>query len=493
MPDKKFQIDIATSFDPSGAKKASDGLKDMGETGKKSTEGLFDKSTELRHLLHGMGEDTVPGLGRALSMLAMGPLGAVVALTSVVEYLKHGVEETNKKLDELSANAAKAFGGGDWATNYVTAVLQAAEATDTLTEALRKAKDAGPEIKTRYDAETKAIQASVTALQEKLKAQEALDVAEARKRGASPEEVNAIQAHYESRDKAVQDAADQALQLQRQKELKERTDRQAALETEAESKKAPLEATIARTGRLSELTAQEAALAQATAEMHTANNDDLKEQVERNKELLADSRKRYGTRDPLGFQKQMQEETDRLESETAEARATAAKEKIMELGRQIAADKENADKEKSARDEANNATTENARRVVELQKEIADGNQTAQIKTESIAQLLRSVASGGNPKTFERAAGVDTDAGAASLIEQFLGSQNRLLSHHGTQGDSQMVQLVNQLLQSTRQADQRTFLLLQDLIKHKGDLTAALADLARQTNSRMARVSTTGQ
>jgi hypothetical protein len=410
-------------------------------------------------------------MGRAFSMLAMGPLGAVVALTAVVEFLKRGIDDANKKLDEMAATASKTFGGGDWITDYVAAMSQAAAETENLAEALKKASDAGPEIKNRYDAETKAIQASVDALKTKLKAEEDLDVVAARKNGATPDEIDALRARYEAQNQAAQDAADRMMQQARQRELAERQGNKDALDAAAQSKTTPTDVIMRRKNRADELAAQEATLAKATSEMNTEANDNLKERLEYNKKLLEDSRKRYGDSDPLGGMKELQAEIDKLESETAEARAAAAKSKILELGKQALKDQQDATQEKSALEEATKAAADNRTRIVELQKQIAEANTAAKIKAESTSQLLAGLAGFGDAKTFEKAAGVDTEAGMSDFTKKFAEAQQRLQSHRGTQADQQTVILMNRLLAVTQQSDQQLYTLLervmQDLIQHK--------------------------
>ena len=89
---------------------------------------------------------------------------------------------------------------------------------------------------------------------------------------------------------------------------------------------------------------------------------------------------------------------------------------------------------------------------------------------------------------------VDKDKGTADFAQRFLEAQSRLSQRQGTRDDSQMVTAMNQLLQTTQQTDNRTFQLLKDLIAHKGNLEAALADLSRQMrNTPSMRGSTTGQ
>jgi hypothetical protein len=491
MPDltRELKVKITSFFDGTGIKHAAEGMKDLGEKGKKAGEGIFESHRDVRELLHTLGDNAIPHVGHAFGMLAEGPLGAVVSLGMAVEVVKRYLEETNQKLDELSANASKAFGGGDYITDFVKAISQAAIESETIAEALKKASDTGPEITNRYQSEAKAIREIVDALQAKLKAQEESEIADARaaakKTGASADVLNAteaeIHARYNSRNRAAQDAADQALQAALQRELAERLGKKPALDAAATAASTPTATAVSRQQREAELAAQEAALAKATSELNTAANDELKEKIESNKEALEFSRNAVGAgHDPLGLKKQMEDETARLESQTAEARAEAARKNIERLSQQIISDKTAEQQEKSAQADATNAATENSRRIVELQRQIQD-NATAQaIKGQTLPQLESRLPGLAGASAFEKTLGVDTGAGAADFVNKFLEAQTRLMQHHGTERDSQTVMLMNQLLQVTNQTDPRTFAILQALVAGKRQHDRQLTELENQ-------------
>jgi hypothetical protein len=487
--DREYKIKITTQADGSGAKDAEDALKHLGtagkeagEQGEKSAEGMFEKHHELHKLIHAIGNDAVPGMGHAFAALAMGPLGALTAIALVVEIVKKNIEDTYKKLDALAAESAKAFGGGDALTDYVNATAEAAAETEEFAEAMHKAADAGDAVKNRYEGEAKAIQAAVDALKEKLKLQEDADLAAERNSGASPDVAAAteadIRARYESRSAAVQDAADQALQIARQRELFERQKNDPNLQASAEATLTPARTIQDRNARSEALKAQEALLAKATGDLNTQANDELNEHIENLKGGLEFMR-RAGTRAPIV--KAREAEIAQLESETAESRKADAEDRIKELSKQVAKDTANAAKEKEARQDAENAATENTKRIVALQKEIAEGNTAAQIKSQSTAELLRNLAGYGDVKTFEKAAGVDTAGGVAQLVEQFRGAQIRLQNHQGTPADQQTIALMNALLQATRQGDQATHTALEYAIQ-------AIVDHKRQTAADMQRL-----
>jgi hypothetical protein len=465
--DREYKIRVGIVADNSGAQQSSAALKDVGESATKAGDeaehaahGMFESHHEVHKLLHAIGNDAVPGMGRAFAALAMGPMGAIIAVATAVEFVKTKIEETNRALDVMQENSAKAWGNNDWLTGYVNASQEAAAESERLEEAMRKAASAGDEVKNRYDAEAKAINAVVAAIKEKVKAE-----------GGSDSQAAGAQA-----------AAEQMLQAARQRELFERQQNQGTLTGTAQSKQTPASVIQTRAQREADLQAQEAALGKATSEINTVANDEMREKIESNKALLEDSRKRYGNSDPLGLVKKMQEETDKLESESAEGRIAAAKARITELAAQVAKDKENAAQEKSALEDASNAATENTKRIVELQKQIAEANTAAQIKATSLSQLINGIGATADIKTFEKTAGVDTDAGAAAFVQKFFASQGRLTHRQGTAEDSQMVSLLNAVLQQTQQSDQRVYSLLQDLIRHKGDINQALNALAQQTS-----------
>jgi chromosome segregation ATPase len=448
MADRKFQIQLSSSFSPEGTQKAAEGLKQVGETGKHSAEGLFESHREVHKLMHAIGNEAVPGMGQAIAALAHGPLGALIAVSLAVEFLKKNIEETNKRLDEMSASASKAFGGGDSLTDYVKATAEAASQTQAIAEAIKKASDAGSKVTDHYKNEAAAIHEVVEALKAKLKAEgkdvpgEALDNAEA-----------------------------QAMQHARQSELAERQGKQESLNSSAAATATPAQVVATRNERVAELSGQEAALAKATSEVNTQANDELNEKIEEKKRILQIQRGHL----PEDVLKQYEAEIAQLERETAEGRIEAAKKRIEQLSRQVGKDAEHATEEKSARDEATNAATENAKRVVALQKEIAAASAAAAIKAESVSQLVSDLHNkGAGTPEFEKAAGVDNLPGAESFVQQFSASQSRLSQHHGTVGDSQTIQLMNQLLQASKQSDQGMYQILLALIQQHGQQIADL-------------------
>jgi hypothetical protein len=477
--DRDFVIKISTIADTAGADSAKDSLKQLGETsqdtgkiGEKSAEGMFEKHHELHKLLHAIGNDAVPGMGRAFAALASGPLGALTAVAIAVELVKKNIEDTYKRLDDLAAASAKAFGGGDTITDFVNAEAEATAQTEEFTAAMNKAADAGDAVKNRYDAETNAVQAAVEAIKEHLKLQEEADLAAARKSDASPDVAAAaeadIRARYESRSSAVQDAAAQALQTARQRELFERQQKDADLQSAAQATFTPAKVIQTRKERTDALAAQEQALAKATSDQNTQADERLHDHIEGAKKDL-ENMHRDGVRDSII--KAREAELSQMESETAESRKAAAEDRIKELSKQVAKDTANEAHENEAKTKAESAATENTKRIVELQKQIAEANTAAKIKTESAAELIRNLAGYGDVKTVEKAAGVDTPAGMSGFIKQFTAAQNRLQQHHGTQADQQTVKLMNQLLAVTQQSDQAVNAaltqVLNDLVNHK--------------------------
>jgi chromosome segregation ATPase len=148
--------------------------------------------------------------------------------------------------------------------------------------------------------------------------------------------------------------------------------------------------------------------------------------------------------------------------------------------------------------------------LAELNKQIRDNAESVKTLSAKIDQLTRSLdAHKDDARVFEaqdrarRAAalpslekdlGVTNDQGAAAYIQKYLASITNLNQGHGTESDREVVQGFVALKQATQESDRRLFLLLQDLILHKGNLNESLADLASQLkNNPSMRGSPTGQ
>ena len=124
---------------------------------------------ELRKVLTDIGNTAAPGAGRAMGELAMGPLGAALALLSAYELLKKSLDDDSEAADKLAEELAKPDTAG---------IKGVQEAWDTATksygEYLAKLKNAGADndpIKTEID---RAKELTVAKLEAQKKIQEAM-------------------------------------------------------------------------------------------------------------------------------------------------------------------------------------------------------------------------------------------------------------------------------------------------------------------------------
>ncbi|HLX69442.1 MAG TPA: hypothetical protein VKV04_07435 [Verrucomicrobiae bacterium] len=441
--DSTLSILIKLGMDPAGAHQAVDEInklkksqQDADEEGKKGQEKLFESHRENREILHSLTDQAIPGMGRALSAIAMGPTGAIVALVLLVEKLQDNIEKTTQKLYELAQGSANAFGGGSWLNDYVKAVSDAVQQTQDLEAALRKAKQAADDIENKR--EENSIKTLVKALH------------------------------------GGEDVESAALTAARKAELKQREGGQGALEEAARSKETPASVLLTRGERASELKAQQSALDKATADLNSAENDDVKDKIERKKREIT----MLPAVGPMaGLLPGLQNELDQLEGELAESRKAVAERRVKELSAQVLEDEKNAAEEKSVFDEAKEKATSNAKRVTELKNQIQEAQDAAAIKSETAAKQILSLLPLLDAKTAEKVAGINTPEGASNLVKQFLDAQGRLSSRHGTGGDQDMVRLMNAMLEQTRNSDAKMFQVLEQLISHKGNVDAQLREL----------------
>lgn len=456
--DSKLTILIESVLNATGfkmteeqAQRVKQATKEMDEEAQKGQEKLFESHRENREILRELANQTIPGAGRALSALALGPTGAVIALVTAVGELKEIIEKSTEKIYDMQSAVT-----GRWLNDFVKALSDAAQQARDLEEALRKAKQ------TSDDYENKRAEKSIQALVKALHGGEDVESA--------------------------------ALTTARQVELTQRQGGQSALEAAAAARETPAKVIKSRKERASELAAQQSALDKATADLNTKENDDLKDEIDNKKTALDEHRKMVESGDirfkifgpdPLGFVKQEQEAMERLESQTAESRKAAATQRINELSAQVLQDEKNAAEEKSVYDDAKEKATSNAKRVTELKQQIQEAQDAAMIKSETAAKQLLSLLPLIDTKTAEKVAGLNTPGGAGSFVQQFLASQGRLASGHGTAGDSDMIRLMNEMLQRTQASDRQMMELLQAIIAHKGDFEAALRDLQNKIQRRV--------
>jgi hypothetical protein len=87
-------------------------LEDNLKKGGAAAEGAGMSHRELRRTLMDIGNVAAPGAGRAMSELALGPVGAALALVGLYEMLKKKLEEDEAEMDKMADAAAKPIGGG---------------------------------------------------------------------------------------------------------------------------------------------------------------------------------------------------------------------------------------------------------------------------------------------------------------------------------------------------------------------------------------------
>ena len=178
------------------------GIKAAGEAAEES--GISHR--ELRHTLLEIGNVAAPGAGRALSELAMGPIGAVLALVGAFEMLKRNLEEADKEADKLAEALEQPMDGG--VASLETAWDNAAKRMGDYFAAMADAgRDKDPEatklkqIKEITDAETASAKTIIQALAE-------VEEARLKNNGGSPEAIAALKLRTEEQLKALDQQRD---------------------------------------------------------------------------------------------------------------------------------------------------------------------------------------------------------------------------------------------------------------------------------------------
>jgi hypothetical protein len=172
-----------------------------------ATEHGLESKRELRRILFDVGNVVAPGAGRALMELAVGPIGAVLALTMAFEALRKKIEDTEKQADDLDAkeftahqNAIAAvrqawIDAGTELQKYDIAVAEAGQSKDPAADRLKRIQE---------------VSAAETAAH--LKRMEELDkeaIAYLRAHGASPKVIAQTEEAQRRQMDAAKDAAAQ--------------------------------------------------------------------------------------------------------------------------------------------------------------------------------------------------------------------------------------------------------------------------------------------
>ena len=152
MADQDFKIVITSTADTSGFKQATVATGDLVAAGNKSADAASLqtlKHGELKKILQEMGNATVPGLGRSLSQLALGPVGAAMALVGAYQMLKGKLDDADGAMNALADDAAQPIGSGIEA--YRRSLDEARVALGNFYAALKHAGVDNDPIKTEID------------------------------------------------------------------------------------------------------------------------------------------------------------------------------------------------------------------------------------------------------------------------------------------------------------------------------------------------------
>ena len=152
MADQDFKIIITSTADTSGFKQAASATQDLNVAGAKSAETASVqtlKHGELKKILQEMGNATVPGLGRSLSQLALGPVGAAMALVGAYQMLKDKIADADAQMESLADEASKPIGSS--IENYRKSLDEARVALGNFYAALKHAGVDNDPIKTEID------------------------------------------------------------------------------------------------------------------------------------------------------------------------------------------------------------------------------------------------------------------------------------------------------------------------------------------------------
>ncbi len=170
-----------------GLGKLDDGLK----LNKHETEEAGLSHHELRKVLTHIGNVVAPGCGRALAELALGPVGAALALVAVYEKVKEKIEEIDKAWEELSSKELESHTQAveKWKQAWADAAVAAAAYNTAMSTAAMDKDPAGTELK-NLQTITAARNKAHDERMEQLKKEE---IAYLKAHGASPEQIAQVE------------------------------------------------------------------------------------------------------------------------------------------------------------------------------------------------------------------------------------------------------------------------------------------------------------
>jgi len=188
---------------------ATDDLKNKQDEASDSAEKLHFNHRALHQIMHLIGNETAPGLGRALTGALYGPIGFALAAGYAFENLREQIAKTNEELDGIGARAAEAF--SNVKANLFDALRNEKFSTEKVDAFFRHIGEQSDVAKKKIEDALALFRAEKSAQEEKNKADEANEVEFIKKKyagasaGAKGEDLAAIKQQEEDEINAVKD------------------------------------------------------------------------------------------------------------------------------------------------------------------------------------------------------------------------------------------------------------------------------------------------
>ena len=159
MADRKFQIEVSTSFNPAGSQQANDSLNNIGKSTEKAGEKAKEFNVHGREMRRLFGEiDRIsPGLGESLKALFEPEVAGVIAVVVGLELLAKAYENHKKHLEEIQAEAAAV-----WVAQR-DAMSDATKSAEDYAASLRKVNDASKDTEANLKSTLTILQAQIDA------------------------------------------------------------------------------------------------------------------------------------------------------------------------------------------------------------------------------------------------------------------------------------------------------------------------------------------
>ena len=188
---------------------AAHDLSDKENGAADSAEKLHLNHRALHQIMHLIGNETAPGLGRALTGALYGPLGWALAFGYAMEALRENIAKTNTELDAMGERAAEAF--SNVKANLFDALRNEEFSTEKVDKFFRHLGEQSDAAKKKIEDALALFRAEKTAQEEKNKADESNEVEFIKKKyagaakGAKGEDLAAIKQQEEDEINAVKD------------------------------------------------------------------------------------------------------------------------------------------------------------------------------------------------------------------------------------------------------------------------------------------------